>query len=247
MRAMVIGCSSGLGKYLTAHLRSSGWQVAGLSRHPAHDDDVALDLEAADAPEGLLRLLQAQLPDLVVNCAVVYPDLVASQGLGPGEIVREMQRQFVVNAAVPYAAMDAWIQTDGPDRACTYVHCSSDSVYAVHPDSAGYPATKLAAHALVNALAKRARGTQLAVTNLLLGPLATPGKRSELERIAAARQWTIERTTELYMSRANPNYVQDRLIGLDTCAAAVTLLHGLGAQANGTLLRLDAGAGGAVV
>jgi NAD(P)-dependent dehydrogenase (short-subunit alcohol dehydrogenase family) len=247
MKAVVLGSSSGLGAFLAAHLRSIDWQVVGISRHPEHDDDVALDLEAADAPDGLEALLKTHGPDLVVNCAVVYPDLRAERVSTPSQVVRQLQRQFVVNAAVPHAAMDSWIQAAGADRACTYIHCSSDSVYAVHPVSAAYPATKLAAHALVNALAKRARGTSFAVVTLLLGPLATPGKLAELERIAASRQWSIQQATARYLSRANPNYVQDRLIRLETCASAVTFLHSLGAQANGTLLRLDAGAGGAGV
>jgi NAD(P)-dependent dehydrogenase (short-subunit alcohol dehydrogenase family) len=247
MKAVVLGSSSGLGAFLAAHLRSIDWQVVGISRHPKHDDDVSLDLEAADASDGLEALLETHGPDLVVNCAVVYPDLGADRASTPSQVVRQMQRQFVVNAAVAYAAMDTWIQAAGTERACTYIHCSSDSVYAVHPVSAGYPASKLAAHALVNALAKRARGTRFAVVTLLLGPLATPGKLAELERIAAARQWSTEQATTRYLSRANPNYVQDSLIRLETCVAAVTLLHTLGVQANGTLLRLDAGAGGAGV
>mgnify|MGYP001143048570 CR=1 FL=1 len=244
-RAFVLGSSSGLGKHIVAHLRSTGWVVTGVSRHPAHEDDLALDLTAEGAADHLMGRLKAATPALVVNCAVVYPD--SDSTTNPGELVRGVQQQFLVNASVPYAAMDGWIREAGTLVPCTYVHCSSDSVYSVQPTSAGYPATKLAAHALVNALAKLARGTNFAVSILLLGPLATPRKVGELERIAAARQWSAERTTELYLSRANPEYVQDTLIALDTCASAVIFLQSLGPQANGTLMRLDGGSGGARV
>lgn len=246
MKGIVLGSSSGLGQYLTERLRTSGWRVVGVSRHPSHDDDVALDLQSPNAPEELLQVLQFQQPDLVVNCAVIYPKLGEDEP-SPTNLVREIQRQFVVNAAVPYAAIDAWIRHGGFEQQCVYIHCSSDAVYSVQPVSAGYPASKLAAHALVNALAKRAKGSRLAVSTLLLGPLATPPKLAELRRIAVARQWSLKHTTEVYLSRANPNYVQTKLIELRTCFAAVKFLHDAGAQANGALIRLDAGAGGAGV
>jgi short-subunit dehydrogenase len=78
--AWIIGNTDGIGLSLTRRLLSRGWQVTGLSRsHSDLSDSLyqhhVADVAASDYPATLERLLERDIPELVIYCAGIGEEL----------------------------------------------------------------------------------------------------------------------------------------------------------------------------
>lgn len=119
------------------------------------------------------------------------------------------------------------------------VFVGTESAVDVPGDMIHYGATKAAALALANGLAKLTRGTGVTVNTVLAGPTYSDGVASVIEQIAAARSISSE---ELKASLVRDSSLLQRFIEPSEVAHLVTYLASpLSSATNGAALRADGG------
>ncbi|MFE0181236.1 SDR family oxidoreductase [Streptomyces olivaceus] len=258
--AFVTGASQGLGRYLAEALADAGWQVVGIGLRlepkaagahtgpgDAHSDRsgtfryVQADLSDSETLPRVTSSLQ-QRPDLVVHCAVSYPERTE----GAADLL-DLERTFRVNALAPYLlTLDLLDGTPGDHFTCVVV-INSEAIFSADRNSAPYAASKAALRVLTAGLADGCRSRNGAVATLLLGPLGDPRKESELQAIADKRGVSAEEVTRVFLRQSNPNLVIDSLIDYASCLASVEYIASLGPVANGMVCRLDGQSAGSLI
>jgi NAD(P)-dependent dehydrogenase (short-subunit alcohol dehydrogenase family) len=245
--ALVTGASQGLGAHIATRLAQEGWRVTGLGRRAAGRSDAqGIDYLQADLSrqadlDGLLdRIVGA--PDLVIHNAVAYP----AQG-ADGPDPSGLEDVFAVNAFAPYRLTQRLLGQQPPDHFCGVIVINSESMFHADHKSGVYAASKAALRVLTTALAEGCRSRNASVSTLLLGPLADPGKVTELRAVAAKRGIDEAEITRVFLRKSNPDLVIDALIDFDACFRSVQYLAGLGRTANGAVCRLDGGSAGSLI
>lgn len=119
------------------------------------------------------------------------------------------------------------------------VFVGTESAVDVPGDMVHYGATKAAALALANGLAKLTRGTGVTVNTVLGGPTWSDGVRRAVEVIAGAQGMAVD---DLRSSLVRPTSLVQRFLEPDEVAALVTYLASpLASATNGAALRADGG------
>lgn len=119
------------------------------------------------------------------------------------------------------------------------VFVGTESAVDVPGDMVHYGATKAAALALANGLAKLTRGTGVTVNTVLGGPTWSDGVRRAVEGIAHAQGVPVP---DLASALVRPTSLVQRFLEPDEVAALVTYLASpLSAATNGAALRADGG------
>lgn len=119
------------------------------------------------------------------------------------------------------------------------VFVGTESAVDVPGDMVHYGATKAAALALADGLAKLTRGTGVTVNTVLGGPTWSDGVRRAVEGIAEAQGIAV---TDLAASLVRPTSLVGRFLEPDEIASLVTYLASpLSAATNGAALRADGG------
>ncbi|MCH1882936.1 SDR family NAD(P)-dependent oxidoreductase [Agrococcus sp. ARC_14] len=121
------------------------------------------------------------------------------------------------------------------------IFVSSESGVNVPADMVHYGATKAAALALANGLAKRTRGTSVTVNSVLGGPTYSDGVAATVAGIAAAQRVPVEQMRDAIIGQ-NPTTLLERFIEPDEIANLVAYLASpLASATNGAALRVDGG------
>ena len=165
--AWIIGNTDGIGLALTRRLLAGGWRVTGLSRSESvltdsrYEHHVA-DVASADYPAILERLLERELPELVVYCAGIGQELdLTDLGLEA--------RTFEVNLLGMVKTAAAVIPPMVHRRSGHFIGLSSLADELVLADSCSYCASKAGFSNYLAGLARAARKTGVAVTNVRFG------------------------------------------------------------------------------
>jgi len=242
----VTGVTSGLGAHAAANLADRGWRVTGIGRKPPGHSDVPAGIDYIQAdlgnPDDVAALpsrLQA-CPSFLIHCAVAYPG-------GKAEGTEDFEHVFRVNALAPYRLTRDLMALKPQGHFASFVMVNSEAMFNADENSGVYAASKAALKVLASGLAHACRGRNASVSTLLLGPLANPSKRRELESVSQRRGLSAQEVTRMFLRRSNPNLVIDDLIEFDACLTALECIYELGASANGMVCRLDGGAGGSLI
>lgn len=243
---MVTGSSGGLGSRLTSWLVDGGWQVTGVGRTAGEAARrpgltfVEVDLATDEGVAEIVGRFSAT-PDLVVHAATVYPREPDALSLA------ELDGVFRVNALAPYRLSTLLLDLPREDRPVTVVCVNSEAMFHADETSGVYAASKAALRVLTAALAARCRGQDAAAVSLVLGPLATPSRRAEIDRLAERHGRDPVELTRYLLKKSNPDLVIANFIDLDACCRAIEHVSGLGAVANGMVYRLDGGSAGTLI
>lgn len=246
--ALVTGACKGLGSYLAGRLADEGWTVVAVGRCPEDAAPFAekVDYIQADLsdPEVLdsLPLRLDPVPDLVVHCAVAYPE---QEERGPTP--KGIEEVFRVNALAPYLLTLALLERKQADRFSSHIVVNSEAIYAADHHSAVYASTKAALRVLTTGLAEGCRSSNASVATLLLGPLEDTKKLAQAEVIAERKGMSTEEVVRLFLRRSNPNLVIEKFIDYESCFRSVQYMADLGPTANGMLCKLDGGSSGSLV
>lgn len=151
MKAVVTGCSRGLGLALSNQLVEAGWQVLGLSRSAGS----RVDLSDPDAVVAWLETgeLQNFLADahqilLINNAGTVSPSVPVGN-----QAVREIIAAVQLNVSAALVLSDAVLRLRDPNAATRIVHISSGAARHPYPGWSVYCATKAALDMHAQALA----------------------------------------------------------------------------------------------
>lgn len=241
--AVITGASAGLGRDLALRFGSEGFDVTAFGRRENGPDGTnyhPIDQESADAVDAMLAVCP-EAPDTVILSAVSYPSFTQ-----PTQDLATMERLFRVNALQPYLLGVALMARE-QSNPCSIIVINSESMFHADRVSCAYGSSKAALRVLTGGLAEAARGTHFSVSTLLLGPLDDAVKRASIDTVVEQRGLTHREVTARFLRQSNPDLVIDRLIDHDTCFAAIEFLIRAGADANGTVLRLDGGSAGTLI
>jgi NAD(P)-dependent dehydrogenase (short-subunit alcohol dehydrogenase family) len=245
--ALVTGVSGGLGSHLAGHLIDGGWRVTGVGRTAAGKAPGRPSLTYVEADlateEGVAEIAGqfTTTPDLVVHAATVYPREPDTLPLA------ELDAVFRVNALAPYRLSKLLLDLPREDRPVTVVCVNSEAMFHADETSGMYAASKAALRVLTASLAASCRGQDAAAVSLVLGPLATPSRRAEIDRLAQRHGRDPVELTRYLLRKSNPDLVIADFIGLDVCCRAIEHVAGLGPVANGMVYRLDGGSAGTLI
>ncbi|MEO9323663.1 SDR family NAD(P)-dependent oxidoreductase [Nocardioides sp. C4-1] len=250
-RVFVSGSTQGIGFAVARGCLAEGARVVvnGRSRHGV-ERAVARLLEAV--PDGDVEGLAADLAD-----AAQVASLLAALDAGGGVDV------LVNNAGVfdvaPFESLDddAWrryleVNLMGGVRLARHllpamvargwgrvVFVGTESAVDVPGDMVAYGASKAAALALANGLAKLTRGTEVTVNTVLGGPTWSDGVASAVEAVAAAQGLDV---ADLRAGLVRETSLLGRFIEPGEVADLVVYLAGVRSSAtNGAALRADGG------
>ncbi|TWT31258.1 putative oxidoreductase SadH [Posidoniimonas corsicana] len=182
--AVVTGASSGIGRAISEHLQSAGWQVARVDCNPgsgpAADSTRLLDVSQQEAWLSLESDLRERWPriDLLVNCAgvLVGGDLVDC----PLEAVTRVADVNVKGVLIGCRVLGTWLIESGPQRPAGLrpragiINVSSIFAAVCPPGFAAYNASKAAVLALSESLRGELAPHGLNVTVAAPGVVRTP-------------------------------------------------------------------------
>lgn len=248
-KCLITGATSGLGLHSVGSLARAGWRVIATGRQsatsvqlPGGVSYIEADLSDENAVIQLADGMNS-CPDLVVHCAVAYPN----PELADNARFDGLSQLFRVNAFAPFLLSNELLVKKKPDQFSCFVFVNSEAIFSADTRSGPYAASKAALRILASAFADRCRGQNAASTTLLLGPLANPKKIEELSAIAERRSSSVAEITKLFLRKSNPRLVIDNLLDFDACAKSISYLADLGPMANGMVLRLDGGSAGSLI
>ncbi len=245
-RALIVGASVGLGRYVAAGLAKTDWQVCGVGRRDVLQEDLGYEYLRADLAswsdvENLKLRIASDAPDLVVYSAAMYAEA------DPGkETTGELETLFRVNAIAPYVLLYDYLSAAKEDlRTCIVVN--SDAIYHASVQSGVYAASKAALRVFATVLAQAAKSKNAAAATLLLGPLADERKLSEFKKIAEKRNLGTSDVARIFLERSNPSFVVDALLEFECVLESIRYIVSLGRAANGMMCKLDGGSSGSLV
>ena len=172
--------------------------------------------------------------DVLVNNAGVF-DVVAFEQIDDAEWTRYFETNVMSAVRLSRALLPAML-AKGWGR---IVFIGTESAVDVPAGMIHYGATKAAALALANGLAKLTRGTGVTVNTVLGGPTYSDGVANQVERIAAANAMAVD---ELKGSLIRSTSLLQRFIEPEEIAHLVAYLASpLSSATNGAALRADGG------
>jgi 2-hydroxycyclohexanecarboxyl-CoA dehydrogenase len=190
--AVVSGAASGIGRACALALRADGLAVASLDLDEAHDVDLALRADVADAGavEAAVAHAESELgPVAVVVTAAGYYERAPLGGIGVAAWRRMLAVQLggTVNLARgAYARM----RGRGAGAICTI---GSELALCGDADAAHYAAAKGAIHAFTKSLAVEAAPHGVRVNCVAPGPTDTPLMTPELRDPAYVSSLVLQR------------------------------------------------------
>lgn len=243
---VITGVTGELGGFVVRALAEEDWQVIGIGRKAGAEADLPASMEYIQADlsdPAVTSHLPERIgfcPDVILHCAVAYPD-TKSQARDATD------KLFRANVFAPYELSLGLLERRSGETPVSVIVVNSEAMFNADEKSGLYASSKAALRVLTSALAHRYRGRNVGVSTLLLGPLANEKKRRELEDIARRKGVTEAEITRLFLRKSNANLVIDDLIELASCLACVRSIIELGAAANGMVCRLDGGASGSLI
>lgn len=193
---------------------------------------IAADLSDAGAVSDLLGALGEV--DVLVNNTGVF-DVVAFEEIDDAEWTRYFETNVMSAVRLSRALLPAML-AKGWGRV---ILIGTESAVDVPAGMIHYGATKAAALALANGLAKLTHGTGVTVNTVLGGPTYSDGVARQVERIAAANAMAVD---ELKGSLIRDTSLLQRFIEPEEIAHLVTYLASpLSSATNGAALRADGG------
>jgi 2-hydroxycyclohexanecarboxyl-CoA dehydrogenase len=190
--AVVSGAASGIGRACALALRADGLAVASLDLDEAHDVDLALRADVADAGavEAAVAHAESELgPVAVIVTAAGYYERAPLGGIGVAAWRRMLAVQLggTVNLArSAYARM----RGRGAGAICTI---GSELALCGDADAAHYAAAKGAIHAFTKSLAVEAAPHGVRVNCVAPGPTDTPLMTPELRDPAYVSSLVLQR------------------------------------------------------
>ncbi|KJL30072.1 SDR family NAD(P)-dependent oxidoreductase [Microbacterium oxydans] len=247
-KVFISGSTQGIGFAVAALCAAEGAAVVlnGRTQHGVADavgrlraevpdaevSGIAADLSDAAEVSALLETLGEV--DVLVNNTGVF-DVVAFEEIGDAEWTRYFETNVMGAVRLSRALLPAMLENDWG----RIVFIGTESAVDVPAGMIHYGATKAAALALANGLAKLTRGTGVTVNTVLGGPTYSDGVARQVEHIAAANSMTAD---ELKGSLIRETSLLQRFIEPDEIAHLVAYLASpLSSATNGAALRADGG------
>jgi NAD(P)-dependent dehydrogenase (short-subunit alcohol dehydrogenase family) len=245
-KALIIGASTGLGLHIAQRLAEDDWEVTATARRerPLSDNSAGFRYHSADlaSEEGLAfhsKLLNDTPPRLLFFNAALYSASAPNR-------MDALQTVYRVNAIAPFVLISDYLEhlrkTDDQTRTSCVI-ANSDSIYHASRHSTHYAASKAALRVLTSSLADLAKGTNVTVSTLHLGPLADEKKKAEISRIAEKKGVSDEKVTKIFLN-TTPSYVIEDFIDLEECYSTLVCIASLGRASNGMQCKLDGGSSG---
>lgn len=247
-KVFISGSTQGIGFAVAAACAAEGAAVVlnGRSGRGVADAVARLRTEVPDAevsgiaadvsdPAEVSALLEALGDvDVLVNNTGVF-DVVAFEEIDDAEWTRYFETNVMSAVRLSRALLPAMLAKDWG----RIVFIGTESAVDVPAGMIHYGATKAAALALANGLAKLTRGTGVTINTILGGPAYSDGVADQVERIAAANAMTVD---ELKGSLIRDTSLLQRFIEPEEIAHLVAYLASpLSSATNGAALRADGG------
>ena len=247
--ALVTGSTRGIGYAIALALAGEGADVVVTGRTPATVDAAVAHLRAqvsttvtgvaADlADPGDVEQLCSQVGDVdvLVNNAGLF-EVARFEDITDADWQRFVEVNLLGGARLARRLLPGMLAR-GRGR---IVFVGTESAVDVPADMVHYGATKAAALALANGLAKTTRGTRVTVNSVLGGPTWSDGVAEAVTAIAAAQSLPVERVKEAVIA-GRPTSLLGRFIEPEEIAATVAFLASPRASAtNGSAVRVDGG------
>ncbi|WKN49138.1 SDR family NAD(P)-dependent oxidoreductase [Nocardioides sp. Arc9.136] len=248
--AFVTGSTQGIGRAIAETLLAEGAAVVVSGRDGTRVRAVVEDLRAAvpDAdvsgiaadladPAQVQRLL-AELGDVdvLVSCAGVF-GLAAFAEVSDAEWQHYVEVNLMGGVRLSRHLLPRMLER-GWGRV---VFVGTESAVDVPADMVPYGATKAAALALANGLAKLTRGTEVTVNTVLGGPTWSDGVAAAVAEVARSQGAPVEAVRDAVVA-GNPTSLLQRFIDPAEIAHLVAYLASpLSSATNGAALRADGG------
>jgi len=248
-RIFISGSTQGIGYAVAAACAAEGAAVTINGRDEARVAAAVSSLRAT-LPRGSIRGISADLSDsgevqrLLAELGAVD---VLVNNLGTFDVADfseisddEWRRHFDVNVMTGVRLSRHLLPSMREQRWGRIIFVGTESAVEVPGDMIHYGATKAAALAVSNGLAKLTKGTGVTVNTVLGGPTYSDGVACVVEQIAAAQSISID---ELKASLVRPTSLIQRFIAPSEIASLITFLASpLSSATNGAALRADGGA-----
>ncbi len=248
-RCLITGASSGLGKYCALSLDQNNWEIIATGRRSSADANLPKNIQyiAADfANENDVESLAKEVgkcPDLIIHCGVTYPEI----GSGVLADDKSLNRVFQINTFAPIRLSQTLLTQKSDSAFASFIFTNSDSMFAADLSSGTYAASKAALRILTTSFAHLCRNNNASSSTLLLGPLASLQKDTEIANIAKKTGLTKVEIMRRFLRKSNPNLVISDFIALEQCLESVLYINKLGHTANGMVCRLDGGSAGSLI
>lgn len=236
MRVLITGAGKNLGLFLANRYADAGHDVWGVARRERPAElDARVFYERTDLAEPSAggSLVERATPDLLVLNAIHYRpkslDALTAQ---------DLHTSFTVNALTPFLMAQSLLRRNRP---ATVLILNSDSAFQGSREYADYTASKAALLNLARSLAQAARGTPVNVASLILGPLSTPERQADIQRLKSLHGDRAADLEARALAKAYPWSTQTDFVDMSQVYQVLQSLTSLGSSANGLSWRLDAG------
>ncbi|MBO3664057.1 SDR family NAD(P)-dependent oxidoreductase [Microbacterium stercoris] len=249
-RAFVSGSTQGIGYAIAEALLREGVAVTVNGRVPDRVDAAVASLRAA-APAGEVNGIAADLaqPDEVSRLLVDLGDvdiLVNNAGVFEVEDFAAVtdavwQRYWDVNVMSGVRLSRHLLGGMTARGWGRILFISSESGVNVPADMIPYGATKAAALAIANGLAKLTRGTAVTVNSILGGPTYSDGVAQAIDQLARAQAMDRDVLTQAIVGANRTSLVERFLAPSEIANLAVYLASPRASATNGAAVRADGG------
>ena len=247
-RVFVSGSTQGIGHAVARTCLAEGATVIVNGRTGAGVDAAVARLRA-EVPDGTVSGLAADLADAGEVASLLErlgPVDVLVNNVGTfgvesfAEVTDETWRHYLDVNLMSGVRLSRHVLGEMLDREWgRIIFIGTESAVDVPADMVHYGATKAAALALANGLAKLTRGTGVTVNTVLGGPTYSDGVQAVVEAIAAAHGSTAE---DLKAGLVPPTSLVQRFLDPTEIASLVAYLASpLSSATNGAAVRADGG------